>query len=648
MNEAEVPRTVGFSNSADGSGRSGSSTTPLCDDLASPTIPVTAQTLEFDSEAELESDDSPSREDLLVQNRELLTCLAELERSLSECQGNFQSYLEQFRYQEELLAQRDRDINNASEQVAQAKRDLKDAKRQVHRQEVLVETFKSQLEGSQERVAQMERECSLAQTRFADQAQQLLQAEALCRDLKSRLHRQQRYTLQFKSALERCLDVNVSSQSFDLPDLPVEPVESLDDYFPRSRPVKPWSSLLEEAESEGLESRDAADAFAPASLGSGTPNGMASGMASGTLSSTASGSLTGNLGNSLRVSPHPVNLDPSQSILAPDFLTRLPEVGEVGADLEASDLAALDLDDLDRELFEDASFEALKQQALQQASQRQSSQMPASQMPASQLPAPSPSDYPADKPLSVSSLPLPEPIETPNTTDIVFDPNLAQALELSLKRETEALMTPGDDLEAALLTSHQTSPSALAQDSAEQAAAEQLAAEQLAAEALAAELQARGITAVPTEALEPSPASSPASSPAPNSELSPALAVGLNLESEQDPWAFAQENSPATEAASPSVPGIPWVKPPQPKWVVAAAGANSAAPSPVASADTDPNQDSQNTPLSADPDAEAEAEETEGLDLTPNWPSPVVHPLRPSHKHIKTLAAIDLPTFPKP
>ena len=32
--------------------------------------------------------------------------------------------------------------------------------------------------------------------------------------------------------------------------------------------------------------------------------------------------------------------------------------------------------------------------------------------------------------------------------------------------------------------------------------------------------------------------------------------------------------------------------------------------------------------------------------LQPNWPSPVVYPLRPTRK-LRSLAAVDLPTFPK-
>lgn len=187
-------------------------------------------------------DAGPSYQELFEQNRALLVCLADLEASLDECQQNFQTHLDQYHLQEQLLSQRDRDVHALEIQAKRTHQDLEEARRQFQRQEILIETLQNQLGSSQERVAQLERDCTLAQKRYAEQAQQLVQAEGLCRDFKSRLHRQQRYTLQFKGALERCLDITVSPHSFDLPDINVEPVDEADDFFPRSKPVQPWSA----------------------------------------------------------------------------------------------------------------------------------------------------------------------------------------------------------------------------------------------------------------------------------------------------------------------------------------------------------------------------------------------------------------------
>lgn len=104
----------------------------------------------------------------------------------------------------------------------------------------------AQLENSQQRVAQLERECSLTQASYNEQSHQLVQVENTCRELRSRLTRQQRHTLQFKVALEKCLEVpvpnyqsqvNTEWESGDLRDTPCLPP-----FLPQAQPIPPWSA----------------------------------------------------------------------------------------------------------------------------------------------------------------------------------------------------------------------------------------------------------------------------------------------------------------------------------------------------------------------------------------------------------------------
>ena len=134
--------------------------------------------------------------------------------------------------------------------------ELEQSHRMAQRQQILVETLMDQLQSSHEQIAQLERECANAQARSSEQTQLLLQSEHTGRDLRSRLHRQQRYTLQFKAALEKCLDVPpATAQGFvtdlltaDVPESPSSPVKL---NIPRSQPVQPWSAVLEsEAKSD--------------------------------------------------------------------------------------------------------------------------------------------------------------------------------------------------------------------------------------------------------------------------------------------------------------------------------------------------------------------------------------------------------------
>jgi len=75
------------------------------------------------------------------------------------------------------------------------------------RQEILVETLTGQLQSSQERVTQLEQEYQHLQQTVFTQTAQIEQWESQCHDLQARLYRQQQYTLQFKAALDKCLEV---------------------------------------------------------------------------------------------------------------------------------------------------------------------------------------------------------------------------------------------------------------------------------------------------------------------------------------------------------------------------------------------------------------------------------------------------------
>lgn len=100
----------------------------------------------------------------------------------------------------------------SAEQVAQVFQELEGAHQTTQRQQILIETLTEQFNQSQQRVAHLETECARLQQRVQSQSQQLQQSEATCQDLHMRLQRQQRYTLQFKAALERCLEVSNPAQ----------------------------------------------------------------------------------------------------------------------------------------------------------------------------------------------------------------------------------------------------------------------------------------------------------------------------------------------------------------------------------------------------------------------------------------------------
>ncbi len=189
------------------------------------------------------------------QNQELRSQVAELEAALLRSQGSLRAEMERWEALSEAdpsetsetrLANQTQALSGSQVRLGQLFSELESSHRMAQRQQILVETLTEQLQNSHEQIAQLERECAAVQQRASESLQQLSQSEQTSRDLRSRLHRQQRYTLQFKAALEKCLDVPpATAQGFVselLEETDSEPVTTAPPKvkIPRSQPVQPW------------------------------------------------------------------------------------------------------------------------------------------------------------------------------------------------------------------------------------------------------------------------------------------------------------------------------------------------------------------------------------------------------------------------
>lgn len=144
------------------------------------------------------------------------------------------------------MQQMAQDLEETRSHATQLFEQLDAAHQSSKRQQILTETLSEQLQNSQERVAQLERECALTQQKYNEQAQLLAQSETARRDLTARLHRQQRYTLQFKAALEKCLEVSPSSLTTILEAIEAQPHSDTEQGgsagLPKVQRIRPWSS----------------------------------------------------------------------------------------------------------------------------------------------------------------------------------------------------------------------------------------------------------------------------------------------------------------------------------------------------------------------------------------------------------------------
>ncbi len=161
-------------------------------------VPGVKVVLTKDSTEEIES--ANLMEALHECNRELINRVTELETSLEDCQKTLEN-------QEKLLEERTRELAATQQQVTRLFYKLELCNQIIQRQEVLVESLTDKWENSQQQQAQMERECALTKQSYNQQSYHLKELENSCRELRSRLYRQQQQTLQFKAALERCLEM---------------------------------------------------------------------------------------------------------------------------------------------------------------------------------------------------------------------------------------------------------------------------------------------------------------------------------------------------------------------------------------------------------------------------------------------------------
>ncbi len=201
-------------------------------------------------------------------NNELNHRVATLENALHECQIALDLTQNRSQTQEALLNERTQELETAQSKNKRLTHELEATSQNAQRQQILIQTLSEQLETSQHRLAQMERECTLTQQRYSEQTQQLMQVENTCRDLRSRLHRQQRHTLQFKAALEKCLEMPDSMREKKLdvienagvptglsetcgieaggtPEMVVADTTSL---TPKPDPIKPWAAATGKAD----------------------------------------------------------------------------------------------------------------------------------------------------------------------------------------------------------------------------------------------------------------------------------------------------------------------------------------------------------------------------------------------------------------
>ncbi len=199
---------------------------------------------EFDKLLEL-------NEELRSANNKLYEQVEELTNALSDSEVALERQKKRSNVAESILKQQTQELTAAQAQIQSLFEQLENALQNVQRHESVAESYKAHLEFNQQRLAQLERECVLIQTNYREQSQLLSQSENACRELRTRLKRQQRQTLQFKAALEKSLETSIPGY---------DTLDECDSSFPDIRtssqvnkskqnqtissiqPIQPWSA----------------------------------------------------------------------------------------------------------------------------------------------------------------------------------------------------------------------------------------------------------------------------------------------------------------------------------------------------------------------------------------------------------------------
>ena len=190
------------------------------------------------------------------QNRQLLDTIVTLERDLSASREELQDYQERSRHRNSLLSQQTAQLQSTQAENSHLREQLQTAQTELQQQQSHVESLKEQLQGDQEAFARLERQSALLKEETLQNKHQLVFKEEQIKELQQRLQRQQRYSLQYKSALDQCLSRH--SKKTENPQ-PTEKNTVDEKTAPNVVSIKPWSSSREEKISPSSTKLDSSD-----------------------------------------------------------------------------------------------------------------------------------------------------------------------------------------------------------------------------------------------------------------------------------------------------------------------------------------------------------------------------------------------------
>jgi chromosome segregation ATPase len=180
------------------------------------------------------------------QNQKLDRTIFLLKQTLEESQANLKQQLERSLVTENTALQQAEELLQTQDQLINVANELETSQLKLQRQQTTIQKLTQQLEFSQQQVTRLEQEYSLLQENCDDKSQKLVSMEKHLSELWSRLHRQQRYTLEYKTALEEFLKTSATPRQRErLSQFPMI-TSSIDS----ETAIEPWSTVSQQKESD--------------------------------------------------------------------------------------------------------------------------------------------------------------------------------------------------------------------------------------------------------------------------------------------------------------------------------------------------------------------------------------------------------------
>lgn len=212
------------------------------DSISDPLSPEpTAEAIDVDVET-TQTDWYTLAQSLRQQNQNLLKTIVHLEQALTDAQQNLQIQSKRVRSAETLIHRQSEELNQTQDHENRFASELESSQQTIQQQQSVINHLCAELETTQKQLAYLERECALLQEDRTGKTHQLLTAQRHMQELQTRLQRQQRYTLQYKSALEQFSETEVTASSKVVP------------LLPKTASIQPWSNISEVKETETQDS----------------------------------------------------------------------------------------------------------------------------------------------------------------------------------------------------------------------------------------------------------------------------------------------------------------------------------------------------------------------------------------------------------